>query len=131
MTQDIQVGGNGHKPTYAPNAYAPGSVLRPGEGGNADKIILEIGKEERGLLMKADFINDEHVKKAVLAIQEAREFHLTTLENMIWDTIAGFVSINGKRTNQYVTLRTGVWQMENKLKNAFTKDQKESEEARK
>jgi hypothetical protein len=124
MTQGTENRNNGHK-TYTPDGFNPGTVLRPQQNGGDDKIILTIGKEERELLMKADFINEDHVKKAILAIKEARDFHNKTLEAMIWDSIAGYTAIGGKRTDRFVTLRTGVWLQDNKLQRAQEKDRRE------
>ena len=125
MTQDLrQAPGNGHR-TFTPDGFNPNSVLKPGQSGNDDKIILTIGKIERELLMKADFINDDHVKKAILAIREARKYHLDVLEEMIWDSIAARTAIGGKRTDRFVTLRTGVWLNDRRIQKEMDRQTKE------
>lgn len=129
MTLGIENKNNGQK-AFTPDTFAPGSALRPGSNGGDDKIILTIGKEERELLMKADFINEDHVKKAILAIRWCRKFKLKDLENMVWDSIAGMTAINGKRTDRFVTLRTGVWLNDNNLKKMADRDKREQKQER-
>lgn len=133
MTLGTDNRNNGHsevKPFAAQGFSTEGGALRPNANGSDDKIILTIGKEERELLMKADFINEDHVKKAILAIREARDFGLKNLENMIWDSIAGYTAIGGKRTDRFVTLRTGVWLNDSNLKKMADRDKKEQKTAR-
>lgn len=92
-----------------PKGFAAGSVLRPGEHGSDDKVILERGKEDRDFLPKADFYDDNQAKAFIQAINEARDFHLVELEIMDWDLVSALVAVKGKRTDRFVTLRTGVW----------------------
>lgn len=131
MTLGTENRNNGHEPRFEAKGFSTeGGALKPNSSGSDDKIILTIGKEERELLMKADFINEDHVKKAILAIREARDFNLKNLENMIWDAIAGMTAIGGKRTDRFVTLRTGVWLNDNNLRKMAERDKKEQKQAR-
>ena len=121
---ETRIPGNGHQ-TFTPGGFNPGTVLRPGQSGSDDKVIITIGKEERELLMKADFLNDDHVKKAILAIRDARKYHLDVLEEMIWDSIAARTAIGGKRTDRFVTLRTGVWLNDRRIQKEMDRQTKE------
>lgn len=111
------------KKSYDPKGFAPGSVLRPGERSGDDKVILERGKEDRDFLPKGDFIDDNQVKALILAVHEAREFGLLELEEMDWDLAAGLTAVKGKRTDRFVTLKTGVWN-DPKIREELDKEKK-------
>jgi len=130
MTQDIDTTkGNGSK-VYDPKAYAPGSVLRPGQQGSEAKVILETGKEERALYFKADFLNDDEVKATLLAIREAEKHHVDWLVELNKDLVAGETSIKGRRTNLFATILTGVWGNDNRLNKLFKDNKREQEKVR-
>ena len=126
---DIQNKGNGNK-TYKPDAYAPGSVLRPGQQGSEAKIIMETGKEERGIYFKGDFDNADEVKAVLLAYKEADKYHIQWLKEMILDYVAAKTSIKARRTNTFATILTGVWNSEGISKRIF-QSKREQEEVRK
>ncbi len=132
MTQEMDTKnkGNGNKP-FSPQAFAPDSVLRPGASGSEAKIILETGKEERGLYFKGDFDNTDEAKAILLAYKEAEKFHLEWLKDMIKDYIAAKTAVRARRTNTYATILTGVWGNDNSLLHRTFKDKREQEEARK
>jgi hypothetical protein len=120
--------GNGSK-AFDPKGFAAGSVLRPGEHGSDDKVILERGKEDRDFLPKADFYDDNQAKAFIQAINEARDFGLLELEQMDWDLVSALVAVKGKRTDRFVTLRTGVWN-DRELRKQVENQKKETEQER-
>lgn len=118
---------NGHG--FTPDGFNPGTTLRPGTSGGDDKIIMETGKEERALYFKADFYSQEEVKATLLAYREAEKFNIKWLMNLIKDKIAADTSVKAKRTNMFVTLKTGVWLSDNRLRKAMEKDAREQDKA--
>lgn len=133
MTQDIDTTnkGNGNK-AFRPEAFAPDSVLRPGQQGSEARVILETGKEERGLYFKGDFENTDEVKMSIAGVREAHRHNVHWLEELDKDLIAGKTAVKNRRVNTYATITTGVWgNQENLTKRLFKEGKREQEEARK
>jgi hypothetical protein len=114
MTQDTQIGNNGHKGTFTPDGFNPGTTLRPGQSGSDNKYIMTVGKDLRELIMKGDFADTDVLIKFMKAIYQARKFKLEKIEGLLWDIVAGMTAIKGKRTDRFVTAQTGVWLAEAK-----------------
>lgn len=126
---DTENRGNGKK-VFSPTAFNPDSALRPNAGGSEAKIIMETGKEERGIYFKGDFDNADEVKAVLLAYKEADKYHIQWLKEMILDYVAAKTSIKARRTNTFATILTGVWNDENLNKRLF-QSKREQEEVRK
>jgi hypothetical protein len=110
MNESTDVKSNG-KGTYNPQGFAAGSTLRPkGSSGDAKELITTNDKK-RDVLMKCHVLNPDHAKKAAMALYWCRD-HIdpdgSDEEELVWDTLALFCAIGGKRAQMLLEGITGI-----------------------
>jgi hypothetical protein len=110
MTTTSDVKSNGHG-TYDPKGFAAGSTLRPkGSSGDAKELITTNDKK-RDVLMKCHVLNPDHAKKAAMALYWCRD-HIdkdgSDEEELVWDTLALYCAIGGKRAQMLLEGITGI-----------------------
>jgi hypothetical protein len=110
MTTTADVKSNGHD-TYDPKGFAAGSTLRPkGSSGDAKELITTNDKK-RDVLMKCHVLNPDHAKKAAMALYWCRD-HIdkdgSDEEELVWDTLALYCAIGGKRAQMLLEGITGI-----------------------
>ena len=110
MTTTSDGKSNGHG-TYDPKGFAAGSTLRPkGSSGDAKELITTNDKK-RDVLMKCHVLNPDHAKKAAMALYWCRD-HIdkdgSDEEELVWDTLALYCAIGGKRAQMLLEGITGI-----------------------
>jgi hypothetical protein len=105
---------------HHPDAFNPGSVLRPGHNGTEARILIETKNAERDFLMKVDLPDHDKALQAAMALDYCRHNGLDDEREMVLDALAAMCSVQARRAGMLLQGIVGVLLGEqNKQRNGF------------
>ncbi len=111
MVTQAEKSNNGHKP-FAPDAFNPGSALKPGHSvGDAYKLI-ETQDKVRDFLMKSKVQNSDKAIQAAMALYYCEHNGLDDEKNLVLNALALFCSIEAERARMLLQGIIGVLENE-------------------